>query len=51
MYADDTIISSSSVSIYTINNTANKDLMLLKTSLDENTQGCRKDLEIGEAGH
>ena len=36
MYADDTIISFSSNSIYTINNAVNEDLMLLKTWLDEN---------------
>ena len=36
MYADDTIISFSANSIYTINNAVNEDLMLLKTWLDEN---------------
>ena len=36
MYADDTVISFSANSIYTINNAVNEDLMLLKTWLDEN---------------
>ena len=36
MYANDTIISFSADSIYTINNAVNEDLMLLKTWLDEN---------------
>ena len=36
MYADDTIVSFSSNSIYTTNNAVNKDSMLLKTWLDEN---------------
>ena len=36
MYADDTIISFSANSIYTINSAVNEDLMLLKTGLDEN---------------
>ena len=36
MYADDTIISFSANSIYTINNAVSEDLILLKTWLDEN---------------
>ena len=32
MYADDTIISFSTNSIYTVNNAINEDLMLLKTA-------------------
>ena len=36
MYADDTIISFSANSIYTINNAVNEDLTLLKTWLCEN---------------
>ena len=36
MYADDTIISFSPNSIYTMNNAVNEDLMLLKALLDEN---------------
>ena len=35
MYADDTIISVSSNSFYTISNAVNEDLLLLKTWLDE----------------
>ena len=36
MHADDTIISFSSNSVYTINNVVNEDLMLLKMWFDEN---------------
>ena len=48
MYADDTIISFSANSIYTIDNAVNEDLMLLKTWLDENKLSLKLSLSIGE---